>query len=228
MRLLIAALVLLSPIVFGAVSLRETTAITLLRGTTTVETLTSWDACLARAKALANASTATSGTVTYTCQTEKRRVIASYAPNPVDCAVSAWSTWSGGTWSACVNGSQTRQETRARTVTTQPAYGGAACPALTESRTATQPCTLPGTAVLRWTVPTQNMDGSTLTNLAGYRIAYGTAPGVLHQSIQVANPGVTTHTVGNLAPATYYFQVRAYNSTGAESDPTNTATKVVQ
>jgi len=60
------------------VTLTESTAVTLLRGTTTVQTLESWDVCIARAKELARASTATSGSVTYTCQTEKRKVVATY------------------------------------------------------------------------------------------------------------------------------------------------------
>lgn len=70
------------------------------------------------------------------------------SPVPVDCVVSAFSAWTGGAWGACTSGSQTRAETRTRTITTQPANGGAACPALTESRTATQACESPTTG---WT-----------------------------------------------------------------------------
>lgn len=81
-RFLLAALIAFPLPVFGAVTLAESTTVTLLRGSTTVETLASWDACRARAIALANASTATSGTVTYTCQTEKRKVTATYSANP--------------------------------------------------------------------------------------------------------------------------------------------------
>lgn len=62
---------------------------------------------------------------------------------PVDCVVSAWTDWAAGDWSTCAGGTQTRQETRTRTVVTQPAHGGAACPALSEVRTGTQPCTVP-------------------------------------------------------------------------------------
>ncbi len=60
---------------------------------------------------------------------------------PVDCMVSQFSDWTGGAWSQCVNNSQTRTETRTRTITTPPANGGLACPALTETRTATRSCT---------------------------------------------------------------------------------------
>ncbi|MGQ0836340.1 MAG: hypothetical protein ACT4O5_15750 [Gammaproteobacteria bacterium] len=44
-----------------------------------------------------------------------------------------------------------------------------------------------GSATIRWTPPGQNTDGSTLTNLAGYRISYGTSPTALTQAIEVAN-----------------------------------------
>jgi len=62
-------------------------------------------------------------------------------PQPVNCQVSAFSDWTGGAWSQCVNGTQSRLETRTRTIITPPANGGTACPALTETRTNTQSCT---------------------------------------------------------------------------------------
>jgi hypothetical protein len=65
-------------------------------------------------------------------------------PPPVDCVVSAWGPWQPVTsWSACTNGSQSRTEQRTRTILTQPSGGGAACPALAETRTVTQACTAP-------------------------------------------------------------------------------------
>jgi hypothetical protein len=85
-----------------------------------------------------------------------------------------------------------------------------------------------GSATLSWTAPTRNTDGSSLTDLAGYRIYYGTSSSSMTKMIQVSNPGTTTYVVNNLAPATYYFSVRAYNSKGAESNPSNTASKRVQ
>jgi hypothetical protein len=84
-----------------------------------------------------------------------------------------------------------------------------------------------GAVTLSWTPPTQNMDGTSLTNLAGYRVVYGTSASTLSQTVQVS-AGVSTVVVDNLAPATYYFAVRAYTTTGIESSNSNLATKIVQ
>jgi hypothetical protein len=85
-----------------------------------------------------------------------------------------------------------------------------------------------GAATLRWTPPTENTDGSTLTNLAGYRIAYGVSATQLTQTIQIANAGMSSYLVDGLAPGTYYFAVRAYASNGAESADSNVVAKAVQ
>jgi hypothetical protein len=85
-----------------------------------------------------------------------------------------------------------------------------------------------GSATLSWTPPTSNTNGTTLTNLAGYRIYYGTSSSSLSRSIQVANAGVTRYVVPDLSAGTWYFAVRAYNSTGVESGNSNTATKTVR
>ena len=74
-----------------------------------------------------------------------------------------------------------------------------------------------GTATLDWTPPTQNSDGSVLTNLAGYTVYYGTSPGNLTQSVKVSNPGLTAYTLSNLQAGTWYFAVTSYSSAGVES-----------
>lgn len=85
-----------------------------------------------------------------------------------------------------------------------------------------------GSATLMWTPPTQNTDGSALANLAGHRIYYGTSPSALTQTVQISNQSVSTYVIENLAPATYYFAVKAYTTTGAESASSNIASKIVQ
>ena len=63
-------------------------------------------------------------------------------PDPINCMVSAW-----GPWSTCVNGFQTHT----RTVTTQPAYGGIACPPLSETQACTVgPCVPPANMSIRY------------------------------------------------------------------------------
>jgi len=85
-----------------------------------------------------------------------------------------------------------------------------------------------GSATVSWTPPTRNTDGSALTNLAGYRIYYGTSSNSLNRSVQVANAGLASYVVGNLSPATWYFSVRAYTAGGAESAPSNVASKTIR
>jgi putative Ig domain-containing protein len=85
-----------------------------------------------------------------------------------------------------------------------------------------------GAAALSWEPPTTNTDGTALTNLAGYRIVYGTSATQLTHTIQIANAGSSAYVVENLAPGTYYFAVRAYTSKGAESADSNVTPKVVR
>jgi hypothetical protein len=84
-----------------------------------------------------------------------------------------------------------------------------------------------GSATVSWNAPTQNTDGSALTNLAGFNIYYGTSATTLNQSVHLANPGLTTYALGNLAPGTWYFAVNAYTTTGAESAISSIASKTI-
>jgi hypothetical protein len=84
-----------------------------------------------------------------------------------------------------------------------------------------------GSATLSWTAPTENTDGSTLSNLSGYRIRYGTSATALSQTIVINNAGVTTYVVEDLAPATWFFAVTAVTSSGAESINSNVASKQI-
>ena len=79
-----------------------------------------------------------------------------------------------------------------------------------------------------WTPPLQNADGSTLTDLAGYRIVYGTAAGSLTQTAQVPTAGLASYTIDNLALGTWYFAVKSYNAAGTESALSNVAAKTIQ
>jgi hypothetical protein len=84
-----------------------------------------------------------------------------------------------------------------------------------------------GTAQLTWLPPTDNTNGSVITNLGGYRIHYGTAANNLSQTVQITNPGVSSYTLSNLSKGTWYFAVGAYNSAGSESALSNVGSKAI-
>jgi hypothetical protein len=87
--------------------------------------------------------------------------------------------------------------------------------------------TASGAATLTWTPPTQNTDGSALTDLAGYRVYWGTAQGSYPFSKPVNGAGLTSAVVDQLTPATYFFVVTAVDNDGNESVYSNIASKTV-
>jgi hypothetical protein len=86
---------------------------------------------------------------------------------------------------------------------------------------------VPGSVMLSWAPPTQNTDGSTLTNLAGYRVRYGKSTSALSTVVTIANPGVANSVIEGLAPGVWYFTVTAYTRDGAESENSDIATATI-
>ena len=84
-----------------------------------------------------------------------------------------------------------------------------------------------GTATLDWTAVTQNNNGTTLTNLAGYHVHYGTSSSNLNQTIQITNPSITSYVLGNLSSGTWYFGVSAYTASGMEGELSNVGSKTI-
>jgi Putative Ig domain len=84
-----------------------------------------------------------------------------------------------------------------------------------------------GSASLSWTAPTQNTDGTPVTDLAGYHIYFGTSVGALNSLIDVPGAATTEFEISNLSSGTYYFIVVAYNSLGFESPASNQASKTI-
>lgn len=78
-----------------------------------------------------------------------------------------------------------------------------------------------GAAMLSWVPPSENTDGSVLTDLAGYRIYYGTGPNTLTEVVDVPTVGITDFVIDNLTAGTYYFSIRAYTAAGIESALSN-------
>ncbi len=85
-----------------------------------------------------------------------------------------------------------------------------------------------GTAVLTWTPPTQNIDGSTLTDLDRYHVYYGTVSGGPYPTMLVLNdPTADTYTINNLTAGVCFFNITAVNANGVESDPSNEASTTI-
>jgi hypothetical protein len=83
--------------------------------------------------------------------------------------------------------------------------------------TVTQATPTTGNATVSWVPPTQNTNGSALTNLAGLRIYYGSSPSDLSQMVQVASTTQTSTTISNLASGVWYFGGVAYTTAGTQS-----------
>jgi hypothetical protein len=84
-----------------------------------------------------------------------------------------------------------------------------------------------GTATLAWQPPTQNVDGSPLLNLAGFKIRFGSAVDRLDQVLTIASPVITSATIESLGPGTWYFALSAYTTANVESSLSNIAQKSI-
>jgi hypothetical protein len=93
----------------------------------------------------------------------------------------------------------------------------------TEPGTGTVPGT--GSATVIWTAPSTNEDGTPITALGGYKVYYGTTPGV-YTSQDVGYVG-SYQVVGLTKGQLYYFTVTAYDGNGIESDYANVVSKLI-
>jgi len=86
----------------------------------------------------------------------------------------------------------------------------------------------PGAVTISWTPPTENTNGSTLTNLAGYHLYYGTSQSNLNRVIDITNPGLATYVVSDLSATTWYFALTSINTAGVESPRSALVSTVVE
>jgi hypothetical protein len=70
--------------------------------------------------------------------------------------------------------------------------------------------------ILEWDAPGKNTDGTPLTDLAGYKIYYGTASNNYTESRDVGNS--TNAIIDNLSQGNWCFTSTAYNPSGNESN----------
>jgi hypothetical protein len=74
-----------------------------------------------------------------------------------------------------------------------------------------------GGTLITWTLPTQNADGSTLTDLAGLHVYYGLDSDNLQSVQDVPNPSATSTTLP-LTSGHWYIRIKAYDTEGRDSD----------
>jgi len=84
-----------------------------------------------------------------------------------------------------------------------------------------------GQLALSWTAPTENVDGTPLTDLAGYRIYYGDSSRDYSDMADVADPVATTHSI-TLISGSYYVAMTALDADGNESAYSNEIVKLTQ
>jgi hypothetical protein len=105
----------------------------------------------------------------------------------------------------------------------------ASLPAFTITVTGTPgtPAPTAGSAAVSWVAPTENVNGSALTDLAGYNVYYGTSSASLSQKAAVSSAGATGYTVTGLTSGTWYFAVTSYTSGGVESARSPLSSKTI-
>lgn len=84
-----------------------------------------------------------------------------------------------------------------------------------------------GQATVSWLAPTENTDGSALTDLGGYVIFFGQTPADLVQARNVSGIGATSLVIENLAQGTWYFQMIAFNVDNIESPRTAIVSRAI-
>jgi hypothetical protein len=83
----------------------------------------------------------------------------------------------------------------------------------------------PAQVTLSWDPPTTNVDGSPLTDLAGFVVYYGPESGVYTRSIDAGK--VDKYTVNFLDNGTYFFAVTAYDTIWNESAYSNEVIRTI-
>lgn len=142
----------------------------------------------------------------------------------------AWATFSSatgiltGTPSSSQTGTYSNiviSVTDGRATKALPAFAIEVVQAIATTTATTTPVTL------SWVPPTQNVDGTTLTNLSGYKVFYGKASGQYPYSVSIGSPSITSAVIEGLAPATWYFAIKAITTSGTQSDFSTQLSKTV-
>jgi hypothetical protein len=97
----------------------------------------------------------------------------------------------------------------------------------TTDQTGTTTVDMMYSAALSWTPPTTRTDGTSLSDLAGYKIHYGPSADNLSSQVDINDVGISSYTVENLQSGTYYFAITAYDGNGTESVYSNVVSKAI-
>lgn len=102
-------------------------------------------------------------------------------------------------------------------------------PAISGSATYNIECEwLSDSALVSWTLPTQNTDGTPYTDPKGIKVYYDQTQGGPYENVvDLQDPNVTSHVVSPLIPGTWHFVATAYNQLDVESAVSNEASKIV-
>jgi Calx-beta domain len=128
---------------------------------------------------------------------------------------------SGGTTTASTGGSSggtTTASTGSSSGGTSASTSGSSSGTTTSASGSSSGSTIgTSTATLSWSPPTENSNGTALTNLVGYNIYYGTSTGAMINKIALNTVGVTNYVIQNMNSGTWYFAMTAVNGDGTES-----------
>ena len=85
----------------------------------------------------------------------------------------------------------------------------------------------PGSKAPDFSLPADTGKTFALTDLKGYRIYWGTTQNSYPNSMTLNNAGLSSAVVDQLTPATWFFVVTAFDTSGNESAYSNVASKTV-
>lgn len=76
-----------------------------------------------------------------------------------------------------------------------------------------------GTLSLQWTAPVSRTDGTplSLSEIAGYRVHYGSSPGSYSNHIDITNGSLQSAKLTGVPVGTYYVAMSTYDASGLES-----------
>lgn len=103
----------------------------------------------------------------------------------------------------------------------------AGCHFDTDNRSTASAAPGTGGATLHWEIPTENTNGTPLTDLQGYTIVYGESPESMNQWVQISDIGTTSYVLSGLSSGTWYFAILSYTASGVNSALSNVVSKTI-